>query len=56
MTKLAYRITETAEALGVCRATVYRMIDDGTLSAFKVRGGTRITAESINRLVEGALR
>jgi len=41
-------VREVAERLSVCRATVYRMIDDGKLPAVRVSSGTvRVLAENL---------
>lgn len=53
MEKLAYSINETARALSMGRTSIYAMIADGRLKAFKLGRRTLITAESIHRLVAG---
>ena len=53
MEKLAYSINETARALSMGRTSIYAMIADGRLEAFKLGRRTLIKAESIRRLVEG---
>lgn len=53
MEKLAYSINETARALSLGRTSVYSMIADGRLEAFKLGRRTLIRAESIKRLVRG---
>jgi excisionase family DNA binding protein len=53
MDKLAYSINETARALGLGRTSIYAMIADGRLEAFKLGRRTLVKAESIRRLVEG---
>lgn len=53
MEKLAYGINETAHVLGVGRTSVYAMIADGRLEAFKLGRRTLIKAASIKRLVDG---
>ena len=40
-------IREVAERLRVCRATVYRMVDDGRLPAVRVSSGTIRVSESL---------
>ena len=55
MKKRFYRVDEVAGVLDVSRKTVYRLIADGFLTAFPVRGKgsmIRITATSIDRYVE----
>ncbi len=51
MEKLAASISETAAALGLGRTSIYAMIADGRLEAFKLGRRTLIRAESIRRLV-----
>jgi excisionase family DNA binding protein len=52
MEKLAYSIHETAEVLSLGRTSVYAMIADGRLEAFKMGRRTLVKAESIRRLVD----
>jgi excisionase family DNA binding protein len=53
MEKLAYSINGTARALSLGRTSIYAMIADGRLEAFKLGRRTLIKAESIRRLVDG---
>lgn len=53
MDRLAYSINETARALSLGRTSIYAMIADGRLQAFKLGRRTLIRAESIRRLVGG---
>ncbi len=53
MERLAYSINETAKALSLGRTSIYAMIADGRLDAFKLGRRTLIRAESIRRLIEG---
>ena len=53
MEKLAYSINETARALSMGRTSIYAMIADGRLEAFKLGRRSLIKAESIRQLVEG---
>ena len=52
MERLAYSINETARTLSLGRTSIYAMIADGRLDAFKLGRRTLIRAESIKRLVE----
>jgi excisionase family DNA binding protein len=52
MERLAYSISDTAEALSIGRTTVYVLINTRRLEAFKLGRRTLVTAESIRRLVE----
>lgn len=51
MEKLAYSINDTARALSVGRTSIYVMIADGRLDAFKLGRRTLVKGESIRRLV-----
>ena len=51
MEALAVSINDTAKALSSGRTTVYAMIKDGRLEAFKLGRRTLVKAESIRRLV-----
>jgi excisionase family DNA binding protein len=53
MDRLAYSINDTAKALSLGRTSIYAMIADGRLEAFKLGRRTLIRAESILRLVNG---
>lgn len=53
MNKLAYSINETARLLSMGRTSIYGMIADGRLDAFKLGTRTLIRADSIRRLVDG---
>lgn len=51
MERLAYSINDTARALSLGRTSIYAMIADGRLVAFKLGRRRLVTAESIRRLV-----
>ena len=53
MERLAYSINEAARVLSMGRTSIYAMIADGRLEAFKLGRRTLIRAESIHRLVSG---
>lgn len=53
MDKLAYSINETARTLSLGRTSIYAMVADGRLVAFKLGRRTLIKADSIQRLVAG---
>jgi excisionase family DNA binding protein len=53
MDKLAYSINETARTLSLGRTSIYSMIADGRLEAFKLGRRTLIKAASIRRLIDG---
>lgn len=53
MEQLAISINDAAKALGLGRTSIYAMIADGRLEAFKLGRRTLIRAESIRRLVAG---
>lgn len=49
--QLAYSINETAKALSLGRTSIYAMIADGRLEAFKLGRRRLVKAESIRRLI-----
>ena len=51
MEALAVSINDTARALGLGRTSIYALISDGRLDAFKLGRRTLVKAESIRRLV-----
>ena len=51
MEPLAVSINDTAKALGMGRTSIYSMIADGRLEAFKLGRRTLIRMDSIKRLV-----
>lgn len=53
MEQLAYSINETAKALSLGRTSVYALIGDGRLDAFKIGRRRLVKAESIRRLLNG---
>lgn len=42
---------QAARLLACTRQTIYRLLRDGELDSFKVRGARRVSMESIKRLV-----
>jgi excisionase family DNA binding protein len=54
MERLAVSINDTAKALSLGRTSIYSMIADGRLDAFKLGRRTLVKAESIRRLIDGA--
>ena len=53
MEQLAVSINDTAKALGLGRTSIYAMIADGRLEAFKLGRRRLVKAVSIRRLIEG---
>lgn len=51
MEPLAISINETARALGLGRTSIYAMIADGRLEAFKLGRRTLVRMESVRQLV-----
>ena len=51
MEQLAISISDTAKALGMGRTSIYEMIADGRLEAFKLGRRRLVKAESIRRLI-----
>ena len=52
MQQLAYSINDTAKALSLGRTSIYALIGDGRLEAFKLGRRTLVKAESIRRLID----
>jgi excisionase family DNA binding protein len=53
MEPLALSINDAAKALSLGRTSIYAMISDGRLEAFKLGRRTLIRVESIRRVVSG---
>ena len=49
--RLAYSISDAAKALGIGRTTIYRLINDGTIQTFTIRGMRRVGSDELNRLI-----
>ncbi len=52
MEQLAYSINDTAKTLSLGRTSVYALIGDGRLEAFKLGRRTLVKADSIRRLID----
>ena len=52
MEPLAVSINDTVKMLGVGRTSIYEMIKDGRLEAFKLGRRTLVRVKSIRRLVD----
>ncbi len=46
-----YSLKEVAEVLSLSYATVYRMVNDGTLPSTKVGGSIRVTQECLRKFI-----
>ena len=53
MEQLLLRASEVAEALGVSRTTVWRMIRDGSLPSVKMGDSRRVRREDLEAFVRG---
>ena len=53
MEQLAYSINDTAKALSLGRTSIYSLIGNGRLEAFKLWRRTLIRADSVRRLLDG---
>lgn len=51
MTRVVYTVEETAELLGVSRAHVFRLINDGRLRSIKLGRCRRVPADAITTLL-----
>jgi excisionase family DNA binding protein len=52
MTRLLLTVNEAAEALGISRAMVYRLINAGELHTVKIGKARRISVEELQKYVE----
>ena len=52
MERIAYSINDTAKTLSLGRTSIYSLINEGKLDAFKLGRRTLVKAESIRRLIE----
>lgn len=53
---LALTILDAARVIGCSRSTVYELINEGRLEAFKLGTATRITMASVKKLIATAPR
>lgn len=53
MEPLALSINDTAKSLGLGRTSIYAMIADGRLEAFKLGRRRLVKADSVRRLING---
>ena len=51
VSRLLYRVSEAALALGLSRAKVYELINSGALQAVRIDGARRITAADLEAFV-----
>lgn len=51
MERLTYSINETAKALSLGRTSIYALIAEGRLEAFKLGRRRLVKAESVRRLI-----
>ncbi len=49
----AVTIAETAERLGLCRASIYNMVTRGEIRIIKFGRATRIPESELTRLIDG---
>ncbi|WP_310473913.1 helix-turn-helix domain-containing protein [Sandarakinorhabdus sp.] len=52
MQQLAYSINDTAKTLSLGCTSIYALINEGRLEAFKLGRRTLVKADSIRRLIE----
>ena len=52
MEQLAYSINETAKTLSLGRTSIYGLINEGRLEAFKLGRRTLVKGDSVRRLIE----
>ena len=49
----AWRVNDALAQLGICRATLYKMVKNGELRLVKLAGRTLVPDSEIRRLVDG---
>ena len=54
--KIFYRVDEVAEVLNSSSRTVYRLIADGELLAFRVRSSLRVKQESLDIYIKAQIQ
>ena len=54
--KAFYRVDEIAKTLNCSSRTVYRLISDGELAAFRVRSSLRVRAASLDLYIQKQIR
>ncbi|WP_435203726.1 helix-turn-helix domain-containing protein [Qipengyuania sp. 902] len=52
MKRLTYKIDEVAQALGLGKTTIHKLLRDGELQKIKLGRATLIPAESVEALVQ----
>lgn len=52
--KLSYTVQEAAEAIGISRATIFRLIKAAKLESFSFAGRTLIRADVLQREIDKA--
>jgi len=55
MTRLLLTVDEAAEALGICRAMVYKLINSGELHTVRIGTARRVPMEELQKYVERLL-
>ncbi len=50
--RLVYSPAEAAEQLGICRATLYKLLTDGTIPSVKIGRSRRIRAEALTAYLD----
>lgn len=52
MQRKTYKVNEVAEALGISRTTIYKLIGQGELQRIKLGASTLIAAHSVDALLK----
>jgi len=50
------RVAEVAKLLGLCRATIYRLVERGELPAFRIGNSIRFHSEELNDCLRALVR
>lgn len=56
MKRLAYRVGEAADTLGISRSQAYRLIAEGRLPSIKVGGSVRVPARALEKWIEKEMK
>ena len=52
MQRMTYKIDEVAQALGLGKTTIHKLLRDGELQKIKLGRATLISAESVDALIQ----
>ena len=53
--RLAWRVDELCESLGICASTFWKLVAAGKINTIKIGGRTLVTAVEVERLLAGGV-